>query len=83
MSSFFLDLIRSALTNACILFKCSSLSDNTFFPSVVFSLVEVVLVVVVVVIVVGVDITIGVAVVAFVAVVTIVVVEVVVVVAEV
>ena len=82
MSSFFLDLIRSALTNACILFKCSSLSDNTFFPSVVFSLVEVVLVVVVI-IVVRVDIAVGVAVVAFVAVVTIVVVEVVVVVAEV
>ena len=82
MSSFFLDLIRRALTNACILFKCSSLSDNTFFPSVVFSLVEVVLVVVVI-IVVRVDIAVGVAVVAFVAVVTIVVVEVVVVVAEV
>ena len=82
MSSFFLDLIRSALTNACILFKCFSLSDNTFFPSVVFSLVEVVLVVVVI-IVVRVDIAVGVAVVAFVAVVTIVVVEVVVVVAEV
>ena len=82
MSSFFLDLMRSALTNAWILFKCSSLSDNTFFPSVVFSLVEVVLVVVVI-IVVRVDIDVGVAVVAFVAVVTIVVVEVVVVVAEV